>query len=475
MRSRVIFVLCIAMILTGVAAGFAAGNRTGMQALGLLAGRGSVWVDNELAPTSTALFPGEMVRTGHGSTASMTLHNGAMITLAEDGEMYLPKDGASGIFSLQHGVLLISNGGESIARFSVFGVPVEVHGQHDFPTLCRIASVGRDAAIFNDRGVVVVHGAGAPMRLSPGKYIQFGAGNPPGAPPQQAKAGSVTAEMPAETIQRQGQGASAPLSPHDDVNWQDVITTLNTGRVRIQLLDGSVLNIGARSTMHIVKHDPQAQQTTVILTLGKMRSEVVKLSKPGASFQVQTQTAVIGVVGTIFLTVATPTTTQVTSIEGVVTVQSINPAITGVVQLHPGESTSVPRGQAPSAATQANPAQVQTQVNQTQINPSGVSATATTAATGASNASSASGVAVNVSTVAAAGTSAGLGGVALSRVNSANSSLTQTNSQLQTAVGNTNNAVTAANNAAAAAGAAAASNQSILTAISTSSPICGCP
>jgi hypothetical protein len=116
-----------------------------------------------------------------------------------------------------------------------------------------------------------------------------------------AIAGKVTNAIPDEVVQHQGEGREMALRLNESVKWEDVIHTLRAGRVRIGLIDGSFLNIGARSVMRIIKHDAQTQQTQIELTVGHMRGEVIKLSKPAASFEVRTQTAVIGVVGTTFL------------------------------------------------------------------------------------------------------------------------------------------------------------------------------
>src|SRR5713226_1506396 len=97
-------------------------------------------------------------------------------------------------------------------------------------------------------------------------------------------AGKVNAAIPDDVVQRLGQGQEIQLNLSDSVNWEDVVRTLQMGRVRIALLDGSFLNVGARSVMRVTRHDPQSQQTAIELSLGKMRAEVVKLSQPGSSF-----------------------------------------------------------------------------------------------------------------------------------------------------------------------------------------------
>jgi hypothetical protein len=280
------------------------------------------------------------------------------------------------------------------------------------------------------------------------------------------KAGSVTGAIPAETVERQGQGAPAPLAVHDAVNWQDVVETQQTGRVRISLLDGSVLNVGARSTMRIVEHNPQTQQTQVELTLGRVRGQVVKLSKPGASFQLKTQTAVIGVVGTIFVVEATATSTHVTCIEGRVAVQNINAAIQGQVQLGPGQATTVEAGAAPTAAAAATASEVQTAMQQTEVAPTppgvpgappggqagttaaGAQATGAQGAAGAAAGGAGAGISVGTAaTVAASAASAVAGVTALSKTQDAANAINQANTALQSATSTANAATTAINEA----------------------------
>ena len=71
-------------------------------------------------------------------------------------------------------------------------------------------------------------------------------------------------------------------------------------RARVALNDGSILNVGQDSNLSIVKHDANTQQTDLELNFGRVRSQAVHLTKPGASFKIRTPTGVAGVVGTDF-------------------------------------------------------------------------------------------------------------------------------------------------------------------------------
>lgn len=470
---RLLQILTAVLVLAGLNGFAAGGGEAG--ALGSIAGRGEVWVDNQPVPPGTALYGGDVISTGKASTALMSLLSGSSATITENSEVALSHGANPTNLNLRRGALLVRNPGPQATRVSVLGASVLVRGQDDFPAICRIAAAGRSAAVFADRGRVEIHGAGAPLILPPGKYVTLEAGKPPGAGQQ---AGRVSSAIPEEVVQRQGQTAEVPLKLSDGVNWQDMVKTLRTGRVRIELLDGSFLNVGARSVMKIVRHDAQTQQTQVELSLGRLRGEVVKLTKSGASFQVQTQTAVIGVVGTIFVILARPNLTRVFCIDGALSVRNINPVIAGAVTVRAGQFANVPRGFPPTAALQAPSGQIQNQVSQT--NAGGPPGPAGAAAPTGGAAGAASTV-TNTATAGAGATTAALSGVALSKVGSANDTLTQADTALQSAQSTSSAAASEANAAISAANAASAAATTVETGIQTVQPIlspsgpgCGC-
>lgn len=473
--------------------------------LGLIAVRGRVWVDGLPVPTSTAVFEGDTVKTDQGAAAVVRLRSGMTVALDEKGEVELGGEGAGRDVTLRQGVVTVSNPGEPMGRVHVLGTTVLVRGEAGRSGVCRIAAFGNRAEVLADQGEMEIQEGGAwvgrsvprrsgigrltdppRIRLATGKVARLeaptavaaasrrGAGastaaltlptaghlRPPtqslptaagGAPQAVRSAGTVTGAIPSETVQRQGQGAAHPLALRDSVNWQDVVQTQQTGRVRITLLDGSFLNVGARSVMRIVEHNPQTQQTQVELTLGRVRSQVVKLTKPGASFQMRTQTAVIGVVGTIFVVEASQNSTHVICIEGQVTVQNINPAIVGQVQLGPGQSTVVASGAAPTTAAATNATELQTSLGETEVQPGAATATGAqtppgpSGAGGAAGGASGAGTTITVGTAAAAaagGVSAVAGVTALAKADDAVSALDQATTALQSATATTNAATT---------------------------------
>jgi hypothetical protein len=112
----------------------------------------------------------------------------------------------------------------------------------------------------------------------------------------QQQAGQISAMIPA--VSRNAQ----PATLHEALFWNDLLKTEHQGRARATLSDGSILSVGSDSELKIVQHDAASQQTSLQMTVGKMRSQVEKITKPGGKFEVNTPNAVIGVIGTDFFT-----------------------------------------------------------------------------------------------------------------------------------------------------------------------------
>jgi ferric-dicitrate binding protein FerR (iron transport regulator) len=360
-RRKTIVVLTV-VVLWASAIGLAAGRPSKLRPVGYVATQGEVRVGRHPAPSGTAVFAGDVITTGTGSIAGVNFFSGAAATLSENGEFSIRTDASAPYVRLARGTMALRNAGRESAEVGVPGATVVVRGQAGFPAICRIAFAGRAASVWADRGHVEVRTRGASRLVLPGKSYRFEAGMPQAAG---QTAGKVTNAIPQETVQHPGQTAHVPLNMNDNVVWEDTVRTLGTGRVRISLSDGSVLNVGARSTMKIVRHDAQSEQTEIEMQLGKLRGQVVKITKPGGSFQVRTNTAVIGVVGTIFLIDIVRNITRVMCLEGALNVRNINPNVPGERTLRSGEQTSVQAGQAPGAVTPTSPTQITEELNVT--------------------------------------------------------------------------------------------------------------
>src|ERR1700683_3785162 len=109
------------------------------------------------------------------------------------------------------------------------------------------------------------------------------------------RAGQIDALIPAAT--RNAQAAKAK----DEIDWNDLLKTTRSGRVRAGLTDGSILSVGSDSELRVVQHDGTSQQTSLELNYGKVRNQVTTITKAGGKYELKTPNAVIGVIGTDFV------------------------------------------------------------------------------------------------------------------------------------------------------------------------------
>jgi ferric-dicitrate binding protein FerR (iron transport regulator) len=126
------------------------------------------------------------------------------------------------------------------------------------------------------------------------------------------------------------------------VHTKDFYSTNGSGRLRIQLDDGSILGMGAESQLRIIKHDASSGETMLDLSSGRLRSRVVKVRKSGTRFQVVTPHARISVVGTDFFLDVTSRRTQVVVYSGIVLVGTKTGS--SAVDVAAGQTTTVDNG-----------------------------------------------------------------------------------------------------------------------------------
>ncbi len=115
-----------------------------------------------------------------------------------------------------------------------------------------------------------------------------------GAPAGDQPAGQVKALIPDASRNAQ------PLAVKDTLQWNDLLKTNTKGRLRAGLTDGSILSLGSNSELKVVQHDANSQQTSIEMSYGKLRNQVVKITQPGGKYEVKTPNAIIGVIGTDF-------------------------------------------------------------------------------------------------------------------------------------------------------------------------------
>ncbi len=124
------------------------------------------------------------------------------------------------------------------------------------------------------------------------------------------RAGQIDALIPAATRNAQ------TVKAKDEIDWNDLLKTAHNGRVRAGLTDGSILSVGSDSELRVVQHDATSQQTSLELDYGKVRNQVTNITKSGGKYELKTPNAVIGVIGTDFVTLYKSNKTTVWCLKG---------------------------------------------------------------------------------------------------------------------------------------------------------------
>lgn len=316
--------------------GFAGNVEPRSSAAGSLTGAtGTVSVDGVPAPAGTTLFAGDVVTTGTNSRAVIGLKAGGFVVLKQFTEMTMPESqpGASDV-GLRHGTLTVRTSGIEPIRVRLVSDEVSVEPQGVSSALCTVALLGSTRMVVPHRGRSAIHGSGDPLLLFPGDSAQVGAGYPQGSG---SRAGIVTAAVPEGRVQRSG--PELTLGVNDPVHWGDVVRTLKTGRVEIQMADGGTIRIG--SSGHCTFSKSNQVENCV---------QYVRAIKPPANSLFSTLTALIRTRGTDFVVDAQPDETAVYVKDGEVLVSNIDPKVIGEVTLPAGYFTIARRGLPPTAA-----------------------------------------------------------------------------------------------------------------------------
>ncbi len=168
-------------------------------------------------------------------------------------------------------------------------------------------------------------GSAAPYRVHAGETATLDAAGADASPGQGAastEAGQVSRLVPQVQIDRASQHLVAAVS--DRVYWNDGLRSGPTGRAHITLKDGSQLNLGSDSSLRILQHDAQAQQTSLDLLLGRMRGKITKLARPGPKLEIHTPVGVAGLVGTDLSLLVTDDYVEMVVFEGAVSFTTLN-------------------------------------------------------------------------------------------------------------------------------------------------------
>jgi hypothetical protein len=169
------------------------------------------------------------------------------------------------------------------------------------------------------------------------------------------RAGQINALIPAATKNEQVTKAK------DELDWNDLLKTATSGRVRAGLDDGSILSVGSNSELRVLQHDAVSQQTSLEMNAGRLRSKVVKITQPNGKFEVHTPNAVIGVIGTDFYIEYGGNKTRVICYTGVVTVTPLGGAHASNSSSNASNVVTLAAGQMVEITTEVPPGGYQSQ------------------------------------------------------------------------------------------------------------------
>jgi len=345
--------------------------------------------------TSLTLAGGDRLETGVRGGAILTLSRQDGLVLAENTAVTLVRRDDGVAAELNRGRVLVNSSHQRLRELRLAGQPVSIRGLPGTPRRYQVSRLPDATYVLARAGTVSIYDEGyatlteVPEGRAATVRPEAEALAPPAVPaPQQrpagagARAGQISIVIPKDYIVR-GPSTSEGKAG-DEVQWKDLVKTEPRGRVRLNLDDGSILNVGSNSQLEVTQHNRQTQQTDLEMKYGRMRAQVVKLSRPGAKFEVKTSTAVCGVLGTDFYIEATPTSTRVIVFRGVVRVTPIAAGAVAGITVGAGQATTSTAGStsapASSTAAQVNSAMTATTASQSAAQAASSTAVSVTAA-----------------------------------------------------------------------------------------------
>ena len=316
-----------------------------------------------MTPGAT-LFPGDVVRVGEGSTAALQF-GASLVVAASLTELVVETGGVN----LRSGRLQVrASSAESVAVSGPF-FSAGIAGVGNAPSAAEIRLEGPRAQISAVAGMADVTAAGNlnSYRLHAGETatLEAAGGDAQSAQTANQPAGQVARLYPGVRVDRTSQHFIAAVA--DPVLWNDDFTSDRTGRAHLSLNDGSQLNLGSDTTLRVLQHDAQAQQTSLDLLIGRMRGVVAKVTRPGGKFEIRTPVGIAGLVGTDFSILVTNDYVEVMVFEGAVAMTLFSNG--RVVTVNAGMKVRFPRNGAAEIPSTATPQEMDLAKSLTDIPP----------------------------------------------------------------------------------------------------------
>jgi hypothetical protein len=181
-------------------------------------------------------------------------------------------------------------------------------------------------------------------------------------PPQDVRIGRVTALEGRATVLRQGRFAAQPLAMHAAIFQEDLIQTDAASKIRIALVDDTVISLGPQSRLEMRQFVYAAGQPTrtarLAVPVGLFRAIIKKLW-PQSTTEVITPTAIAAIRGTDFMGEVTAESTAIVVLEGTVIVSNVRATFRGLATLTEGLGVTVTADQPPPAPTRWSTARIE--------------------------------------------------------------------------------------------------------------------
>jgi ferric-dicitrate binding protein FerR (iron transport regulator) len=167
--------------------------------------------------------------------------------------------------------------------------------------------------------------------------------------------GTVAAVVGQAQVTRSGGSELRTLTVGAEVFEGDRIHIAADAKLRLSMVDGSVLSLGASTDLSLSRfhYAPEEAARNVLLEVPRgILRVLVELLVAQSTFEMQTHTAVASVRGTEWIAEAEPQATAIVALDGRVAVHNPQLESGGEVVLFPGDGTTVRAGQPPSAPAQ---------------------------------------------------------------------------------------------------------------------------
>lgn len=189
------------------------------------------------------------------------------------------------------------------------------------------------------------------LLLAPPLTAQTPVSSTPAVAAAPVRAGLVSDLVPRVRLTRAK--IKSDVQVRDPLFLQDLLQTEKKARARLELGEGSIINLGPRTQFAVVEMKPAEQQSLLVLVYGRLRAEVSKRTQPQGHFVVRTRTAIVGAIGTEGFVAAFPEETIVANLSSdpnsLLWVASSDPSLNVIVYVRPGYGTRVPLGYPPTA------------------------------------------------------------------------------------------------------------------------------